>query len=135
MAGDLYGDDTLCGQDGDDTLYGGGSNDVFYFEAGSDTMYGGDGNDHFTGGGAFSATDAMSDIMYGDDGNDTIDVFGDGFGIDTFVGGDGFDILDITSLNPNLIMNLMYDNAADSGVLTLTDGSELHFSGVEGILM
>lgn len=72
LFGDL-GDDTLLGQSGEDSLYGGGGDDVLDGGSGADFEYGGDGDDRF-----------LLNTNLGD-GN-------------TFDGGAGRDVLDLTGI-------------------------------------
>ncbi|MDD9877742.1 MAG: LamG domain-containing protein, partial [Magnetovibrio sp.] len=127
------GADTLLGGDGDDQIDGGDGDDVIDGGDGSDTLEGGAGDDHVMGG-------------QGDD----LFIFGAGDGADYFSGGDGWSDtvqIDDVSGGPggDSGWTLQVDEGAGytetesgiefdaeaSGVITLSDGSELTFDGVE----
>jgi len=138
--------ESLNGTEGTDYIEGQGGNDTINAGAGDDTVYGGDGNDTIRGG-------AGDDIIFGDEGNDDY-YFSPFEGNDEFHGGDGWtDTIHIDATadpnadpdNPWTISvdgeQLEYDLAAGaleldpdtSGIVTLSDGSELNFSGVDSI--
>ena len=130
--GDAQGDalttiENVIGSDHDDTLTGDANDNRLDGGAGDDTIHGGDGNDIF--------------------------VFGGGDGADTFHGGAGWadDIrLEDVSGGPNAgkgwvltvdgggtytegANSLTFDSADASGTITLDDGSEVTFDGVETV--
>jgi len=130
-AGD--GDDTVMAGDGDDEIDAGDGNDVVDAGAGNDTIEGGAGDDDVMGG-------------QGDD----LFIFGAGDGADYFQGGDGWsDTVQIDGVDggpgDDSGWTLQVDEGAGytetdsgiefdaeaSGVITLADGSELTFDGVE----
>ena len=129
-----------------DEIRGEGGNDNIVGSAGDDTISGGQGNDKLSGG-------AGDDIVYGNEGNDHY-YFSPFEGNDEFHGGEGWtDTIHIDATadpnadpdNPWTITvdgeELEYDLAAGaleldpdtSGIVTLSDGSELSFSGVDSI--
>ena len=131
--------DTLIGDTQANVLDGGGGNDTLYGGAGNDTLIGGTGND----------------VAYGEDGDDTY-VFSEGdLGSDQFYGGAGWaDEIAVTAADgasgpvdgpwtvaidggsttvvtdASGVLNLTADS---SGTITLADGSELVFEGVDRI--
>jgi len=140
------GTDRLVGGNGNDTLDGGAGNDSLSGGAGSDRLYAGAGDDILNGGSGL-------DRAYGGDGNDAYD-FNPFDGSDYFDGGAGGGWTDVIQLdatadpnadpsNPWSIqidgVQVQYDLAANaldvgpdaSGSVTLADGSELTFAGVE----
>jgi hypothetical protein len=127
------GDDTLVGGDGDDTIEGGDGNDQIYGGDGDDVMIGGAGDDNVMGGAGddlfiFGAGDG-ADYFHGGDGwSDTIQ-------IDDVMGGPGGDSgwtlqVDEGASYTQTDNGIQFDAEA-SGVITLSDGSELTFDGVE----
>ena len=138
------GNDVLYGDGGKDRLYGGGGDDTLYGGADDDRFWGGDGNDTFHLG-------VGRDEAYGEAGDDML-VFAQGSGTDnTFDGGAGWtdviqvnDVagapapgdwtLQITSGSITGTDAGGYDLSADAaGIITLDDGSEVVFTGVERI--
>jgi len=139
------GDDTLLGGAGEDKLEGEDGNDILYGGADDDEIKGGKGNDTLRGG-------TGDDLLEGEDGND-IFLFGTGDGSDEVKGGgNGWtDIIrleneDGTSLSSDdwtLSLDSGSIQSSDddemvlsedaSGVITLTDGSEISFEGIERI--
>ncbi|QQX82477.1 hypothetical protein JK628_07295 [Shewanella sp. KX20019] len=118
------GNDQLSGGSGNDLLFAGDGDDKLDGGSGNDELYGGSGDDNLAGG-------SGDDILFGDSGSDTLDggsgadqMFG-GAGDDTIVfdrgdfasnadgsmnsdsfsydGGDGFDVLQISSVNDEII--------------------------------
>lgn len=104
--------DTTC-----EILVGGMGDDALMGDSAVNTIYGGPGNDIFSGAGG-------ADILYGEAGDDTFDetlyadVDNDGFpneaatsqgptGADTFIGGDGTDLVDYSarSVTVNVVMD------------------------------
>ena len=151
------GADQLYGYDGDDQISGGAGNDRIGGGAGNDTLTGGDGNDVLSGdaGDDTLIGGAGNDQVSGGDGSDTY-VFNPFEGNDAFHGGTGGGWTDVIQLNasaepesgedsPWTISvdgnDLEYDLAAQAldlnpdtaGMITLSDGSELTFDGVERI--
>ncbi|WP_261842456.1 VCBS domain-containing protein [Aliamphritea ceti] len=149
------GNDHLYGGDDKDYVSGGSGNDLLDGGAGNDQLLGGEGNDNIDGG---SGDDLLSggtgsDTVTGGDGSDTY-IYNPFDGNDTFSGGNGGGWTDIVQLsqdgasdpsNPWTItvdgQEVEYDLAAKalelnpdtSGVVTMADGSELTFEGVEKI--
>ncbi len=139
---------TFAGTSGNDTLSGSAVADGIHGGAGDDTINAGDGDDVIYGG-------AGSDIAYGEAGDD-IYVFAEGdLGNDAFYGGAGWaDEIEVTSADGTNgpvdgpwtveidggsttvvtdaagVLNLTADS---SGTITLADGSELIFEGVDRI--
>jgi VCBS repeat-containing protein len=151
------GNDVLSGGDGDDVLLAGDGNDRLYGEVGNDTLDGGAGNDRLYGNDGDDSLDggAGNDRSFGGDGNDTY-VFDPFDGSDSFSGGNGGGWTDVIQLDANADpgadpdnpwtitvgnQQVDYDLAAEalefdgdtSGVITLDDGSQLTFDGVEKI--
>jgi Ca2+-binding RTX toxin-like protein len=138
------GNDTLNGDAGNDRLYGGDGNDALNGGLGADRLYGQDGNDTLDGG-------AGNDILDGGAGDDLF-IFGEGNGTDTVHGGAGWldsvqlqgsngAALAVGDFNVELSSGSI-DEQADgyialsqdaAGTVTLNDGSELHFDGLERI--
>ncbi|MEQ9642146.1 MAG: hypothetical protein RIM84_19130 [Alphaproteobacteria bacterium] len=128
--------DTLNGDAGADELVGLGGNDNIYGGGGDDLMYGGDG----------------ADLVYGGDGNDTI-VFGEGDGTDAAFAGDGggwTDVLALQNADGSAVgsgwtLNLTEGSVVEAGdnqvtlsddaagSVTLEDGSQVDFEGIEQI--
>ena len=82
------GDDTIRGGAGDDKLYGGSGDDKIYGEGGDDIICGNDGNDKPL------------------DGGDGDDVITGGPGDDDIVGGDGDDLVDYSSAERGITVDL-----------------------------
>ena len=151
--GDADGDtltniENLTGSDFADTLIGDAQANVLDGGGGNDTLYGGAGNDTLIGG-------TGNDVAYGEDGDDTY-VFSEGdLGSDQFYGGAGWaDEIAVTAADgasgpvdgpwtvaidggsttvvtdASGVLNLTADS---SGTITLADGSELVFEGVDRI--
>jgi len=125
----LGGDDRLFGGDGDDTLYGGDGNDSLTGNAGNDQLHGGRGNDSFL---------FDSQVTFGDD-----EVFGGS-------GGDWTDVIQLqneanapnsgdwtVSITSGSILESTPDHLVLSedaeGIISMTDGSEIIFEGIERI--
>jgi hypothetical protein len=134
--------DTMTGTSGDDVISGMGGNDDIDAGAGDDTVLGGAGDDTIDGG-------AGDDDVMGGAGDDLF-IFGSGDGADYFHGGDGWsDTIQIDGVDggPGAdagwamqvdegvgyteTENGIEFDAEASGVITLDDGSELTFDGVE----
>ncbi|WP_439114161.1 peroxidase family protein [Hydrogenophaga sp.] len=101
----IYGDNMLVGTNVDgfadaDILTGGEGNDTLYGGQGNDALDGGEGDDVLIGGPGF-------DAMVGWTGNDTfiMDKSDTGFG-NVMDGGLGFDTVDYTASNPNLVLDI-----------------------------
>jgi Ca2+-binding RTX toxin-like protein len=106
------GNDTLDGSAGHDALYGGDGNDVLRGGIGNDHIEGGAGNDTITGG-------TGNDTLYGGDGSDLF-IFATGDGVDQVHGGAGggwTDTLDLSGLG------ITVDNYGSEWTMTLTQGS------------
>ncbi len=142
------GADTLIGGAGNDQLTGGSGDDILIGGIGNDTMFGGDNNDTLRGG-------TGDDVAHGEAGDDTY-VFSEGdLGNDQFYGGAGWaDEIAVTAADGSSgpvdgpwtvaidggstttitdasgVLNLTADS---SGTITLADGSELVFEGVDRI--
>jgi hypothetical protein len=136
------GDDVLVGTDGDDLVFGNGGNDDISGGIGGDQLFGGAGNDTLDGG-------AGNDTLVGGEGNDLF-TFGAGDGDDTAQGGDGW--LDTVQLDgvdgaPGDGWSLDLDEGsvveqADgyvaltndaSGTITMDNGDQIQFDGIERI--
>ncbi|MBF0192444.1 MAG: hypothetical protein HQL99_15095 [Magnetococcales bacterium] len=152
------GDDRIYGLGGDDQLTGGAGNDILDGGEGSDTLLGGAGNDTLTGGLGNDILDggAGNDTLMGHDGND-IFLLRAGGGNDSVQGGMGNGWTDVVRLEgvdatPGMqlanVGNWTLDTNADysvvdgaiqfdagdaSGVITLWDGSQIAFEGIERI--
>ncbi len=81
----------------DDTIYGYGGNDVIYGLAGNDRIDGGDGNDIIFGdaGNDRIIGGAGDDRLYGGTGDDVFVISGNDAQLDTIVGGDGTDSIEV----------------------------------------
>ena len=151
------GDDLILGTNSGDLLDGAEGNDQLEGLEGDDILNGGQGSDHIEGG---SGDDVISggagdDVAGGGDGNDTY-IFNPFEGNDSFDGGSGGGWTDVIRLDANADPGadpdnpwtisidgeqVQYDLAAHalelnpdtSGVITLSDGSELTFDGIERI--
>ncbi|MBL3529368.1 MAG: cadherin-like domain-containing protein, partial [gamma proteobacterium endosymbiont of Lamellibrachia anaximandri] len=115
------GDDELKGGKGDDQLYGGAGDDVIEGEAGDDTYFFNpfDGNDELHGGQGGGWTDtihlnAEADPSADPDSPWTIEVDGQ-------------------QLDYDMAAHALELNPDTAGVVTLADGSELTFDGIEKI--
>jgi VCBS repeat-containing protein len=137
--------DEIHGGGGNDTITGSSGDDAILGDSGHDTLKGGDGDDTLNGG-------SGNDIAYGEEGNDTY-TFNPFDGSDTFHGGEGGGWTDTIQLSSNpenadspwtiSIDGNQVDFDMDagalelqpdtSGVITMVDGSELAFEGVERI--
>ena len=147
------GNDQVFGSQGDDRIDGGDGNDRLYGEDGSDSLDGGRGDDRLYGGDGADTLDggAGRDVLEGGDGDDLF-VFGAGHGNDVVHGRDGWlDTIRLEDRNGNSpnedswalelrrgsIEEEMEDYLAlsndASGTITLDDGSQVVFDGVERI--
>ncbi len=147
----IYGDagaDRLYGESGNDQLFGGDGNDMLHGGAGNDVLDGGAGNDTLVGG-------AGNDTLYGGDGSDVF-IFAAGSGVDDVYGGAGggwCDTIDVTALGLKIEefgsawtfaltkgSLVAYDDhsvtfSADSdGILSLQDGTQVHFHQIERVI-
>ncbi|MCZ4354744.1 Hint domain-containing protein [Roseovarius aestuarii] len=130
------GDDTVDGGDGDDTLSGGAGNDVLSGKSGKDSIFGGDGDDtvHAWSGDTVAAGDGDDSITFDSFGasESPADITIDG-------GNEGLsdhDVMNLANLSvENVTVNPLETGQDDqSGTITLTDGSKIHFSGIEKII-
>ena len=143
------GHDTVFGGTGHDYLSGGGGNDSLFGGAGEDSLYGGADDDTLDGGLGF-------DSLYGGDGSDLF-IFQEGSGGDIVYGGVGGGWTDTMELQDaaggtgigtygsdwtvQLTTGSITDTQADhlvlsddaAGIITLQDGSEVTFEGIERI--
>ena len=136
------GDDFLLGADGNDTLDGGAGDDALYGGAGDDSLTGGAGDDVLTGG-------LGADTAIGGDGDD-IYIFGNGDGSDSFAGGGGTwtDAIELSGHDGaaaysdwTLAGATVVETGSDylvlsedsAGTITMDDGSEITFTGVDRI--
>ncbi|OSM04793.1 hypothetical protein MAIT1_02886 [Magnetofaba australis IT-1] len=131
------GDDWMMGGSGDDQLEGGAGDDIFEGGAGDDFMVGDAGNDLFifgmnegsdfiSGGAGYTDVirmDGMTEdpVMGLDDvGNWTITTE-DGY---SYVPGEGADDMD----------SIVFDEGDAAGTITLEDGTEIDFDGIDKIM-
>ena len=139
--------DSLYGGSGDDALFGLGGDDRLFGGDGNDTLYGGDGNDSLAG-------NAGNDQLHGGQGNDSF-LFDSQvtFGDDEVFGGSGGDWTDVIQLQneanaPNsgdwtvsITSGSIVESTPDhlvlsedaEGIISMTDGSEIIFEGIERI--
>ncbi len=95
------------------SLYGGDGNDVIVGGSGDDSIFGGPGNDSLSGG-------LGDDYLDGEDGDDTLDGESAQNGNDTYLGGDGTDLMDYSKRTAPLTI-VMDQNRAGVG----TDSGEV----------
>ena len=148
------GIDVLLGGDGDDSLNGGLGNDLLQGGTGEDTLDGGSGVDAIFGGAGDDTLDggAGDDRLYGEGGSDLF-IFAEGNGNDLVSGGQGGGWTDVIQLEnasggaPTAGWTYVIDqgtvetSGADfldlsedaAGSITLADGSEVSFEGIERI--
>jgi len=147
------GDDTISSGGGADTVYGGDGNDTLTDYGGSSTLYGGDGDDTLAG-------RSGNDTLYGEDGADLFIVL-QGQGNDTIDGGSGGGWTDVIELQDGdggnnigaydvdwtvAIENGSIEGSGSSGdqswlelsddasgTITMQDGTEIDFTGIEHI--
>ncbi len=111
------GDDVIVGTDGNDIIYGGLGDDAItgglgddelYGEAGDDSLAGGAGNDYLSGGEGNDILDGGTGVDYvsGGAGDDLIIGAVDGSN-DTYVGGEGIDVLDYSGSASDLTFDLL----------------------------
>lgn len=117
------GDDTLDGGDGDDEISGGIGNDTLIGGGGADFINGGTGADNISGGAGNDVIDAgigdgAVDIIDAGAGDDEINFSGSN---DTYIGGDGFDTLNIDGFGRPLseALDLDLTNLIDQGTFLL----------------
>ncbi|MBT5353234.1 MAG: tandem-95 repeat protein, partial [Rhodospirillales bacterium] len=129
------GSDLVFGGDGDDSIDAGGGNDLMIGGSGNDTFEGGEGDDAAFGGAGddlfiFGAGDGSDFFSGGDGWSDTVQLdatagdFGAPGGWDVQVDGD----MAVTQTE-----NTLEFESEASGTITLSDGSELTFEGVDKI--
>jgi Ca2+-binding RTX toxin-like protein len=140
------GDDILYGQDGDDRLFGMQGDDILFGGAAADALFGGIGADALSGGDGADilAGDEGDDMLDGQAGDDRLfdglgsDVVSGGLGDDwvsaandadqdSFFGNAGVDVLDLSSFDTDLTINLADKTVASGSVLD-------QFAGFEQIL-
>ncbi len=146
------GNDKLYGEAGNDILDGGDNNDQLFGGVGDDQLSGGSGNDTLTGDDGNDTLDggAGRDVMDGGRGDDLF-VFGAGDGADTAHGGSGWlDSVRVDNVTDGPgegawdleLSSGSIEEQADgyvslssdaSGTITMADGSELQFDGIERI--
>ncbi len=124
------GDDTLSGDDGADRIYGDAGDDTIIGGAGNDRLEGGDGSDVFVyelgdgsdriSGGAGDWTDTIQ--LNAEDGS--LGEFGVDWTIELTEGS-------IVSADED---GFVFSDDAD-GVITLSDGSTINFTDIEGVLI
>ncbi|OSM01739.1 putative hemolysin-type calcium-binding region [Magnetofaba australis IT-1] len=146
---------TLFGGIGDDVISGSSDAELLVGGAGDDTLSGGEGDDILEGG-------ADDDFMIGDAGNDLF-IFGLNSGSDFISGGAGYvDVIRLDGISSEPVMTLddvgdwtlttntgytytpgdgvddldaiVFDESDASGVITLADGSEVDFEGIDKIM-
>ena len=139
--------DSLYGGSGDDALFGLGGDDRLFGGQGDDALHGGDGDDSLTG-------DTGNDALHGGKGNDSF-LFDSQvtFGEDEVFGGAGGDWTDVIQLQnetniPNsgdwtvtITSGSIVESTPDhlvlsedaEGIISMTDGSEIIFEGIERI--
>lgn len=120
------GNDRLFGEDGDDVLRGDEGNDLLSGGNGSDLLFGGDGNDHVAGdaGDDRLAGEAGHDVLQGGAGSDIVDagegddhVIGDADGTaDSYVGGEGHDLLDYAQATDGIVFDLPNGQASSEEI-------------------
>ncbi|NGZ07512.1 MAG: calcium-binding protein [Magnetococcales bacterium] len=152
------GHDMLVGGEGHDLVQGGSGQDYLQGDAGNDTLQGDAGQDILTGGAGNDTLDggAGNDVLMGNDGND-IFILRAGGGSESVQGGmaggwidsvrlEGADPAPSVSLanvgNWTMETNsdytvvsgaIQFDHGDASGVITLWDGSQIAFEGIERI--
>ena len=120
------GDDALSGGDGNDALYGEAGNDTLSGGSGNDTLVGGEGNDLFL----FGAGDG-SDVANGGAGwIDSIRLEGVTGGPD---GLNGWTLQFDSGVSATETADGLEFDADASGMIQLSDGSELTFQGINRI--
>lgn len=140
------GSDTLYGGTGADTLvgsssrsghaliYGGSGADSIQAGSGSDTIYAGNGDATIKGGSGASTVYAGSghDSVYGGSGSTTFVVTAANFNNDTFTGGAGKSVLDLSDLNAG---DVTVKTTSSTHVTTVNfDGATINLKGVNEIV-
>ncbi|MFK7976667.1 MAG: tandem-95 repeat protein, partial [Halioglobus sp.] len=121
------GDDKVAGEGGNDEIHGGAGDDVLSGGAGDDKVWGGDGNDtylmntgggsdYFDGGSGGGWTDSIQLSADPEDGDSPWSITVDGEQVEYDLASGALELQPDTS-----------------GVITLADGSELTFDGIESI--
>ena len=136
------GTDIVYGGTGDDTLYGETGDDTLYGEAGADTLLGGTGNDILDGGAGDDTITggAGDDTVTGGAGSDQI-ILDAGFGSDTIdgsedLGGGDVDVLDASSINTDVTLDLSAVSPTDGESGTLTSGADVAtFDNIEQVVL
>lgn len=115
------GQDVLYGGVGDDRLFGGEGADVLHGEVGDDHLEGGDGNDALYGGSGSDRLDGGSgeDIVDGGAGDDIL-IGAIDQADDCYIGGEGFDILDYSTAEEALRIDLVSGTASGQEIGTDT---------------
>ena len=125
----LGGDDRLFGGDGDDTLYGGDGNDSLAGNAGNDQLHGGQGNDSFL---FDSQVTFGHDEVFGGSGGDWTDVIQLQNEANAPNSGDWTVSITSGSIVESTPDHLVLSEDAE-GIISMTDGSEIIFEGIERI--
>lgn len=107
----ISGVETIFGSDHGNTITGSGGNDMIFGGEGGDTIVAGAGNDVLYGGGAYNGTRDTIDGGIGDDL--IVGTFTEGLG-NTYVGGDGADIISYGMVNVEMVIDLGL-HTADGG--------------------
>lgn len=122
--------------------YGGAGNDIMNAGMGNDTLFGGADNDQiFAGAGNDQLSgDAGSDYIEGQSGDDTFRV-ANGFGQDTFVGGEtgetNGDTLNASAITSDAVLDLSAGDATnpEDGTLTASASDVVNFSEIENFVL
>ena len=137
------GNDSIAGGPGNDTLLGGAGNDIVIGDDNNDLLFGGTGDDMLKAG---AGNDTLTggegiDSLFGGDDRDYVRITDpselNGF-VDGGDGGDDFDVLDLTALDPDSY-RITYTTAdQEDGTVELLDGegnvvSTLTFQEIEKI--
>ena len=125
----LGGDDRLFGGDGDDTLYGGDGDDSLSGAAGNDQLHGGQGNDSFL---FDSQVTFGNDEVFGGSGGDWTDVIQLQNEANAPNSGDWTVSITSGSILQSTPDHLVLSDDAE-GIISMTDGSEIIFEGIERI--
>ena len=125
----LGGDDRLFGGDGDDTLYGGDGNDSLAGNAGNDQLHGGQGSDSFL---FDSQVTFGHDEVFGGSGDDWTDVIQLQNEANAPNSGDWTVSITSGSIVESTPDHLVLSEEAE-GIISMTDGSEIIFEGIERI--
>ncbi|EEW26412.1 Hint domain-containing protein [Rhodobacter ferrooxidans] len=141
LVGHAPNDDLVVAGDGFDTVMAGLGDDTVYGGAGQDVLYGGEGDDSLLGGDNADLlfTDAGNDSLLGEGGDDSFQIT-DGFGTDVVVGGETGetfgDVLNVSSMTGDVVLDLSAGNPASDEDGTLTSGTDsLSFSQIEAIVL